>query len=321
MAVTGVESGQWVVVDDVPGRVAASCLYDSADWLRRWERIGVERRVQHAYVCAGDDVLPLYETAFSPFWHRYESQCGLVGRFGSPIVFAGYGTFGSVAEPLVRGAYATAMAWIERGDAEVLVVPNLTSAGVDSWREFAGPPVGTVHLARSYSTDVLGSFGERLHWLGSETRRAEAGGLRVRVLAGAAAHALVPAALPLIEDFDEAALHGMLDIPGAMLVAAEADGSLVGVLFGVWRDDEVTFTCGGVDREHDVRTALRYRATRWAYENGVRRIEWGRDRFNERHGVRGTELWAMVYAPRARTELATVLNGMHATLHAYIEAA
>ena len=36
----------WTVSDQVPDEVAASCLYDSAGWLRGWERIGIERRTQ-----------------------------------------------------------------------------------------------------------------------------------------------------------------------------------------------------------------------------------------------------------------------------------
>jgi hypothetical protein len=252
MAVTSLASAQWVVADEVP--TEAGC-----DWLRGWERAGIERRTRHGYVCAGDDVLPLYETTNSPLWQGYERRCGLVGRFGSPVVFAGSPYFaqdGRVAEPLVRGAHATAMSWIEQGAADVLVVPNLTSAGVDSWREFAGPPAGTVHLARTYS--VRGNAS--LHWLDGKGR--------VRIL--------------------ESHGHG---IPGAVLVAVEAGGRLVGAYLGVRRGDEVTFVC---DDHH---------------------------RLMARYGFRGTELWAMVYAPAARSELATVLNGMHATLHAGIQAA
>lgn len=247
MAVASLRSAQWMVADEV------TCA-----WLRGWERAGIERRSRHAYVCAEDDVLPLYETTDSPLWQGYEQRCGLVGRFGSPIVFAGspYFVHGeSVAEPLVRGAHATAMSWIEQGAADVLVVPNLTSAGVDSWREFAGPPVGTVHLARTYT--VRGSTG--LHWLDGQER--------VRILEGAP------------------------DIPGTALVAVETGGRRVGVYLGLRRGDEVTFVCG----DHH--------------------------RVMARHGLHGTELWAMVYAPTARSELATVLNGMHATLHAGIQAA
>lgn len=340
----------WTVSDRVPDRVAASCLYDSAGWLRGWERIGIEQRTRHAYVCAGEDVLPLYETTMSPFWHGYELQCGLSGRFGNPIVFAGspysmYGKRGPVAEELVHGAHATAMDWIRGGAADVLVVPNLTSEGVDSWLDAVGPPVGTVHLERTYAIDVVGSFTDHLHRIDSKIRRdverrlrrgAERG-LTVRMVEGDEAHALVPAAFPLTVDtsdknewpalFDEAALHGMLDVPGALLVAAEAGDRLVGVFFGFRRGDEVTYMCGGVDyqslREYSTYIALMYRATQWAYENGMRRIEWGRDnyRFKERHGLAATELWALVYAPNPRPELALAVRGMHAVLHAYIEGA
>jgi GNAT acetyltransferase-like protein len=350
MAITGAQGGGWGVAGEVPDQVLASCLYDSAGWLRGWERIGIERRTRHAYVHAGDEVLPLYEITMSPFWHGYELQCGLVGRFGNPILFAGspysmYGKRGAIAGPLVEGAYATAMSWIRDGSAELLVVPNLTSAGVDSWREVVGPPVGTVHLERTYGIDVDGTFQDHMYRLNPKVRRdverrlrrGEERGLRVRMLAGADAHHLVPEAFPLTVDtsdknewpalFDEDALHGMLDVPGALLVAAQVGERLVGVFFGFRRGDEVTYMCGGVDyrslHEYSTYIHLMYRSTQWAYDNGMTRIEWGRDnyRFKERHGLHATELWAMVYSPVARPELATALHGMHATLHAYIEAA
>lgn len=350
MVITDAGRVRWSVSSEVPDRVVASCLYDSAPWLRGWESIGIEKRSRHAYVSAGDDVVPLYETTMSPFWHGYELQCELVGAFGSPIVFAGssysmYTKRGSVSSALVRGAHATAMEWIENGDAQVLVVPNLTSEGVESWRAAAGEPIGAVHLERTYSIDVVGSFDDHLHRLDNKIRRdverrlrrSGERGLVVRVVAGDEAHALVPAAFPLTVDtsdknewpalFDEAALHDMVDIPGALLVAAQVGDRLLGVFFGFRRGDEVTYMCGGVDykslNEYSTYIGLMYRATQWAYDNGMRRIEWGRDnyRFKERHGLDGTDLWAVVYAPTPQPALAAALGGMHDTLHAYIEAA
>jgi hypothetical protein len=262
MALT--EVGQWSVAAEVPER-------DSDPWLHRWERSGIEERCRQAYVCVGDEVLPLYETTRSPIWHGYEVQCGLAGQFGDPIVFAGspyslHGNRGQVAAPLVQGAYVTAMEWIARGDAEVLVVPNLTSAGVDSWLDAVGPPVGTVHLERTYHVNAQAPV-----WM----------------LEGAGAHARVSDVLTVDTKFDEAALHGMLDIPGAMLVTAQG-----GTFIGFRQGDEVT----------------------------LRRIEWGADRSTGRDGLRSTELWALVYASTRRPELVKALNRMHATLHAAIAA-
>src|SRR5205814_1781308 len=157
-----VAASGWSLSDRLPERVAASCLYDSAGWLRAWEAIGIERRTRHAYVSAGpagahgSPVLPLYEVTMSPFWHGYEAQVGLVGRFGRPVVFAGspysmYSTRGPVPAALARGAHTTAMEWIETGAAEVLVAPNLTDEGVADWVAAVGPPVGRVLLERTYS--------------------------------------------------------------------------------------------------------------------------------------------------------------------------
>jgi len=253
-----------------------------------------------------------------------------------------------VPPALARGAHATAMEWIAGGAAEVLVVPNLTAEGAADWVAAAGPPVGTVLLERTYSCELAGDFGDHLAWLDGlnhklrrdverRMRRAAERGLRVRVAEGADAHALVPAAYPLTVStsdkndwpalFDEQALHGMLRVPGAMMLAGEVGDRLVGAFFAFRRGTEVTFMCGGVDyatlTELSTYVTMMYLAIQWACEQGMRRIEWGRDnyRFKERHGLAGTDLWALVYAPRPRPDLSAALAGMHRVLSAYIEAA
>ncbi|MBY8869535.1 MULTISPECIES: GNAT family N-acetyltransferase [Streptomyces] len=350
-----VTAADWRLSDEVPERVAASCLYDSAGWLRAWEDIGIEKRSRHAYVHTdpehpdGASVLPLYAVHECPFWDGYERQVDLVGRFGNPVIFAGspysmYGKRGHVPAALVRGAHATAMEWIASGPAELLVVPNLTEEGVADWLETAGPPVGRILLERTYSCDLDLDAGFDQHMfrvtnkirrdVQRRLRRADERGLTIRMVEGPEAHALVPAAYPLTVDtsdkndwpalFDEDALHGMLRVPGAMMVAAEVDGRLVGAFFAFRRGSEVTFMCGGVAYAtlHDLSTyvALMYRSTEWAYEQGMRRLEWGRDnyRFKERHALTGTDLWALVYAPEPRPDLEPALAHMDRVLSAYI---
>ncbi|GLZ33858.1 hypothetical protein Lesp02_60460 [Lentzea sp. NBRC 105346] len=340
----------WSLSDQLPERVVPSSLYDSDGWLRTWETNTIEQRTRLAYVSdERGDVLPLYEITSSPFWHGYEVQCDLVGRFGKPIVFAGstysmYGKRGPVAHALVRGAYETAMEWIGDGPADVLVVPNLTDEGVEDWLAVAGEPVGKVLLERTYSIGVHGTFRDHL-WrnlpekirkdVERRLRRSSERGLTIRMVEGQEAHDLVRFAYPLTVDtsdkndwpalFSEQSLNAMLDVPGAMLVAAEIGTELVGAFFAFRHGDEVTFMCGGVNyaslKEYSTYIALMYGCTRWAYENGMRRIEWGRDnyRFKEKHGLTGTDLWALVYAPSPRPDLAKALRGMHDVLSAYIE--
>ncbi|QFZ21207.1 GNAT family N-acetyltransferase [Saccharothrix syringae] len=349
---TGQGTG-WLRSDRLPEQVVPSSLYDSAGWLRTWETNSIEQRTRHTYISAelagGVSVVPLYETTSSPFWHGYEVQCDLVGRFGNPIVFAGspysmYTKRGHVPAELVRGAHATAMEWIGTGDAEVLVVPNLTGEGVEDWLRVAGPPVGRVLLERTYSVDVVGSFEEHLvarlpnkikRDVERRLRRSEERGLTVRMVEGPEAHSLVRHAYPLTVDtsdkndwpalFSEDSLNSMLTVPGGMMLAAEVDGRLVGAFFAFRHGDEVTYMCGGVEyaglKELSTYIALMYRGTQWAYDNGMRRIEWGRDnyRFKEKHGLTGTDLWALVYAPHPRPDLAAALEGMHGVLSAYIE--
>jgi predicted N-acyltransferase len=225
-----------------------------------------------------------------------------------------------------------------------LVVPNLTDAGAADWVAAVGPPVGTVLLERTYTYDLSGEFADHLSRLNPKIRRDVARrlrrsaerGLTVRMIEGPEAHSLVPAAFPLLLDtsdknnwppvFDEAALHGLLRAPGAIVAAAEVDGRLVGVFFAFRRGSEVTFMCAGVDysslNELSTYIALMYRSTEWAYEHGMRRIEWGRDnyRFKERHGLTGADLWMLVYAPGPSAELGAALTTMHGVLSAYIVA-
>jgi predicted N-acyltransferase len=201
-----------------------------------------------------------------------------------------------------------------------------------------------VLLERTYSCELSGDYGDHLNRVNPKIRRdverrlrrAGERGLRVRMLDGPQAHALVPAAFPLTVDtsdkndwpalFDEDTLHRMLRVPGAMMLAAQVGDRLVGAFFAFRRGTEVTFMCGGVDypalKELSTYVALMYRGTQWAYENGMCRIEWGRDnyRFKERHGLTGTDLWALVYAPSPRPDLSAALTGMHQVLSAYIEA-
>lgn len=343
----------WSLAGRVPDRVAPSCLYDSGDWLRSWEMIGIEHCARRAYVCSspegseGAAVLPLYTLSRSPFWYGYLAQTGQLDQFGGCQVFAGstysmYSKRGPFQEVLAYGAYTTAMAWIQDGDAELLIAPNLTDDAVATWKAAVGPPTGQVLLDRTYSCELSGGFADYLARLPRKLerdvlrrlRRAHERGLRVRMLEGAEAHALVPMALPLTVGttdehdwpplYDEDTLHGLLRVPGAILVAAQVSDRLVGVFFGFRHGAEVTYMCGGVDysslSELSTYVALMYRCTEWAYEHGFSRIEWGRDnyRFKERHGLSGTNLWALVYAPDQRPKLRTTLTNMHESLVAYI---
>ncbi|TWP48807.1 GNAT family N-acetyltransferase [Lentzea tibetensis] len=340
----------WSLSDQLPERVVPSSLYDSDGWLRTWETNTIEQRTRFGYISdERGDVLPLYEITSSPFWHGYEVQCELVGRFGKPILFAGstysmYGKRGAVSHALIRGAHATAMEWIENGPADLLIVPNLTDEGVESWLDAAPEPVGKVLLERTYSVAVEGTFRDHL-WrhlpekirkdVERRLRRSSERGLTIRMVTGAEAHDLVKYAYPLTVDtsdkndwpalFSEQSLNAMLDVPGAMLVAAEIGDRLVGAFFSFVHGDEVTFMCGGIEystlKEYSTYIALMYGCVRWSYENGMRRMEWGRDnyRFKEKHGLDSTDLWALVYAPSARPDLVPALEGMHSVLSAYIK--
>ena len=201
--------------------------------------------------------------------------------------------------------------------------------------------MGRILLERTFSYDLTGDHLSRVtskiqRDVRRRLRRSAERGLSVVMVEGDEAHALVGQAYPLTVDtsdkndwpalFDEDALHGLLRVPGALMAAARVDGRLVGVFFGFRRGTEVTFLCGGVDyaglQELSTYVALMYRSTEWARDNGMERIEWGRDnyRFKQRHGLTGTDLWALVYAPGPRPDLAPDLARMHQELSDYIEA-
>ncbi len=337
----------WSVRTAVPDTISSSSLFDSAGWLRTWETVGIERRDRQAYVTTGDtEVLPLYRTSHSPFWFGYEAQSEVVPLSEQPIVFAGstysmYTKRGAVPADLVRGAYATAMDWIERDG--LLVVPNLTDEGVAGWEREAGTPVGRVLLDRTYHCELGASLEDHLGRLPNKLRRdvqrrmrrSDERGLRFRVVDGAEAVALIPDTLPLTVGttdehdwpplYDAPTLTALLGVPGAVLAVAQVDGELVGTFFGFVHGDEVTFLCGGVDyprlTELSTYVVLMYGCTRWACEQGLKRIEWGRDnyRFKRRHGLDSTDLWALVYSPRPSAGLAGRLAHMNDVLSAYIE--
>ncbi|QQQ79407.1 GNAT family N-acetyltransferase [Saccharothrix sp. 6-C] len=338
---------EWSLLDEVPERVVAGCLYDSPGWLRMWETTGIEGRARHGYVSAEGQVLPLYALSSSPFWHGYVTQAGQQ-QLGSRHVFAGstysmYTKRDAFPAALARGAHATAMEWIDAGEADLLIAPNLTDTAAATWVDAVGPPVGRVLLDRTYSSDLSGDFDDHLGRLPRKLRmdvqrrlrRAGERGLRIDVVDGPEAHGFVPAALPLVVGttdehgwpalYDEDTLHALLRTPGALLVVARVEDRVAGVFFGFRQDAEVTFLCGGVDysglTELSTYVAMMYRCTEWAYAGGFRRIEWGRDnyRFKERHGLVGTDLWALVYSPDPTPALAEALAGMHRVIAAYVE--
>jgi Acetyltransferase (GNAT) domain len=346
MTITRTAEG-WSLLAELPDRVVSGCLYDSAGWLRTWETTAIERRVRHGYVRAEGQVLPLYALSSSPFWHGYITQAGQA-QLGSRHVFAGstysmYTKRGPFPEALARGAYDTAMDWIEAGDADLLVAPNLTEDAVATWESAVGPAAGRVLLDRTYSCELSGDFEDYLGRLPNKIgrdvrrrlRRGHERGLRVRVVEGPEAHGFVPAVLPLVVGttdehgwpalYDEDMLHCLLRVPGAVLVLAQVANRIAGVFFGFRHGAEATFLCGGVDyaslTELSTYVALMYRSTEWAYANGFRRIEWGRDnyRFKEKHGLVGTDLWALVYSPDRRPGLRGALADMHRVMAAYVE--
>ncbi len=335
------------MLQHVPERTVPTSLFDSAGWLRAWEQVTVEQHLRRGYLTtAQDEVLPIYQTTNSPFWFGYEAQSEVVPLSDRPIVFVGstysmYTRRGPVPAELVRAAHDAGLSWLD-GEG-LLVVPNLTEEGVACWIAEAGEPVGRVLLDRTYHGGLSGTFEDHLRRLPKKLRkdierrirRAQERGLTVRFLTGEAAVRMVPAALPLTVGttdehdwpplYDEVTLDALLGVPGSVLAVAEADGELVGAFFGFVHGSEAVFLCGGVDylrlRDLSSYVVLMYACVEWAYEQGLRHIEWGRDNytFKQRHELTGTDLWALVYSPNPAPDLASRLQHMDRMLHDYIE--
>lgn len=353
MAATSARPG-WELSGTLPGRVAPTCLFDSAGWLGRWATAQIETFDTVDYVverAAGDlprQVLPLYTVKFSPFWQGYELQTEVAPLCPGPIVFAGsvysmYTKRGHVPDDLVDGAFQEAAGRIARQEASLLVVPNLTDEGVADWVRTAGEPAGRVLLDLTYHCELADGFQEYLHRLDTKVRRdvdrrrrrAHERGLRVRLLAPDEAEPYLERALQLTVGtsdhhswpalYDLPTLRLLLSVPGSVTALAEADGEVLGVFFGFRHGDEVVFLTGGVQYDslgrYSTYVALMYHCIEWAHENGVRRIEWGRDnyRFKERHGLTPVQLWGLVYAPEGDTRTAGKAAHMHRFLSDYMD--
>jgi CelD/BcsL family acetyltransferase involved in cellulose biosynthesis len=342
------------IADVVPDRVVASCLFDSVGWMRQWATAPIEQCLQRRYALDGDgsgsyDVLPVYLVRHSPFWFGYERQSGVDPLCQGSIAFAGsthsmYSKRGPVSPKLIRDAYGQARDWYDAGQADILVVPNITSAGVDDWIAEVGQPDAQLVLDRTYYIEHSDNFTAYLHRLDRKVRRdierrlrrSAERGVRFRLLPADQAASFIKAALPLTIGttdehswpplYDEATLHCLLRVPGAVLAVAEVGDRLIGVFFGFVHGEEVTFLCGGVDYstlpEYSTYVVLMYGCVQWACDTGLRRVEWGRDnyRFKERHGLVGVDLCALVYdfaedagrrgkLARMRTELIAYIVG------------
>lgn len=345
----------WDLSAGLPERVAPTCLFDSEAWLGRWATTPIETfdTVEYVVERAGGDAprqaLPLYTVKFSPFWQGYELQTEVAPLCPGPIVFAGsvysmYTKRGHVPEALVAGAFQEGMERIARQEANLLVVPNLTEEGVADWVRTAGEPAGRVLLDLTYHCHLAGGFEEYLRRLdtdvrrdvGRRLRRAAERGLRVRLLPPDEAEPLLDRALQLTVGtsdhhswpalYDLPTLRLLLSVPGSVTAVAEVDGEILGVFFGFRHgDDEIVFLTGGVEygslTTYSTYVALMYRCIEWAHENGIRRIEWGRDnyRFKERHGLTPVELWGLVYAPAGDAGTGRKVAHMHDVLSGYME--
>lgn len=345
----------WEVSGALPERVAPTCLFDSEGWLGRWAATPIETFDAVEYVVERADgdaprqALPLYTVRFSPFWQGYELQTGVAPLSPGPIVFAGsvysmYTKRGHVPETLVAGAFQQGMSRVVRQEAGLLVVPNLTREGVADWVRTAGEPAGRVLLDLTYHCHLADSFEEYLQGLDTNVRgdvrrrlrRAAERGLRLRLLPPQEAEPLLDRALQLTVGtsdhhswpalYDLPTLRLLLSVPGSVTAVAEADGKILGVFFGFRHgDDEMVFLTGGVEYDslttYSTYVALMYRCIEWAHENGIRRIEWGRDnyRFKERHGLTAVELWGLVYGPPGDTRTGPKVAHMHDFLSDYME--
>jgi predicted N-acyltransferase len=204
-----------------------------------------------------------------------------------------------------------------RWGAQALVFANLTPQALRRWT--AVRPGGTaILLDLTYDAPLGGSVEAFLStWrakirreLVRQWRRAVDAGVHLRILPG-------QEMAPFVEEFAEltynaASKHGvniygpemfahLLQVPGAVLLAAEHTDRMVGGFYCYLHRGRFAMSTGGLDysvlRELNTYAFLMYESLHYAARHGAEIVDLGRANcaYKERHGFRGTELWSLVY--------------------------
>jgi len=321
----------------------------SPAWAAAWARVRTEvirsTRILHLRDGHRSDAVWCYLVEKSPYWTRHEREAGVGPVWPGPVLYAGcscyalYGGAGGASDSMVAAAVDHGLDLARRWQACALVFPNLPPALFHRWHTVR-PPSEAVLLDYAYSggvDDFLAAIpaGVRSE-LGRQRRRASDAGLRVRAVSGSHLRWVVDDFTRLATATAERHGYNFLGrdiieatrtVPGAVLLAAEHEGELVGGILCFRYGTHLYSWLTGVDYRR-LRTLNTYAAllgarVEYAEETGATVLHAGRGNHadHRRLGLTGVPLQACVYLTRPDPDLQARLSNLDARQQARNRAA
>jgi hypothetical protein len=326
--------------------ISAEHISQTPEWAGAWEKVSTERirAFRHMHLSSADraELVSFYLVDLSPFWTENEQVVGVDPVWPGPVVYAPspyaeYGGAGAGVPEFIGHAVDGGLRLAQEWGAVALVFMNLTPAVLDRWRSVR-QPTATVLFDVAYSAPVRGSMDAFLAAMPSsdvrrefrrQWRRGRDAGLTVRVLPGVEMRQVLAEFTGLT--VETSASHGynmygadlfdaVAEIPGAVMLAAEHDGTLAGGFLCLRFQNRLYTWTAGIDygRLRELRTygSLMYEAVNYAAETGAELIDVGRSNhvYKRRMGFTGEDLYACAYLTRPDPELELALADLHERL-------
>ncbi|MFJ9446473.1 GNAT family N-acetyltransferase [Kitasatospora sp. NPDC101235] len=320
-------------------------------WTAAWEQLTTERVDAHRHLQITDLGAGITETVpyflvparGCPYWNSQETDAGVAPVWLGPVLYSGsphaqYGGAGTATDASARLTAHAGLRLAEEYDAHAVVYPGLTAEQAERLTT-AGRRQGAARVL-NLATDVahvreLPTGPGLEHWWDGtpaghrrdarrQWRRATEVGLTLDPLTGSRM-------LPHLEEFTALAVgtserHGtalygrdmfeyLAQVSGAVLLAARADGHLVGGMYAFLHDGCLYLWASGIDHQHPLArhayTWLMTEAPRWAIEHGARRIDAGRANYlaKKRLGYQPQVLRTVIHLP---TDAATTADALTA---------
>ena len=337
-------TGTWYAhAADAPPTAPGRHISTSRAWASAWEQVTTEPVIAHRHLHLTDgtgpgDLVSYYLVKDSPYWAAVERDAAIGPVFHAPVVYAGtpygeYGGAGSASADTIRYAVSAGVDLVREWGAQALVVPGLTTDLAHRWTA-ACRPDADLFFDLAHVAPVHGSLEGFLTTVPSakhakemrrQRRRGLEQGLRFRPLHG---RAMLPY-LPQFTDLAEAAacknggsMYGadiftaVADIPGALLLAAEHDGDLVGGFLCFHYREVLYLWAAGIDypklRTLHTYTGLMLAAVDLAAVLGATTIDAGRAnyRYKRTAGFHPVALRTLAYFPTRDPATARALHTM-----------
>ncbi|MEY9960998.1 GNAT family N-acetyltransferase [Streptacidiphilus sp. MAP5-52] len=330
--------------------VRGALPWHSNQFAAAWEAASPEHILARHYLHLDD---PSQTVAFnlvtsSPFFDRllHDAQSQLA--WPAPVLVAGtlYAEYGGAGGANAHSAATT----LRHGrilardlGASALVIPNLSPAQLDLWQQ-ARQADAAVFTDLSFTSPVddtgLRGFADSItnrhtaRDMLRQHRRGTEAGLRLVPLRGTEMLAALPAFTRLVTE--TADKHGtalynprmfapLAQVPGAILLAAVHDNTLVGGFLSFVHKDRLSLWTAGIDltRQRDLHTYtwLVCESVAYACDQGLRVLDAGRSnsRYKRRHGLTGQPLHSLVHTTGHHPDLVAGLNDLGNRLARYAE--